>query len=230
MEKSILMSGLEILSPAEMKSARVTPKENTTNFYAIDFNKVAAVFVDFRDAWGAEEAHMDLIKIKHALRSIGGKDVSIEIKPEKTIITSDTQEFEIKNLNLKDAPTVYRGKLNLPAKATLPREDFVMFLKAAKQISDNFILTITPDDIKFYTRNTDNDEAELYLPKDMLYELDAEKEYRAMYPTNWVLRFADRMNSEKIHLAMETDFPIRIAMENEYYSATAYVAPQMEKD
>ncbi len=230
MQKQILEEGLRLLVPNKLKTARVTAANNSTGFYTVDSERIALVNVVFNEAWAKEDAHVDLLKIKHALQNLKSDEIIMEITTKKTILTGNVQEFELNNFNIDTAPSPYHAKLSFKGSAFVPRLDIVQFLKAAGQISDSFTIRIAPEGVTLRAASDGGDEVELKLPKDMLYELDVGEVSIAKYPIEWPLTFVNTLKDGRVWIYMNQDFPMRLYSKNKYFEAEMFVAPRIESN
>jgi len=237
MEARTLSEIIRVLRAWGMKGALVYEENGKIIFGTMDPEKVAMMrlVIDSNVANRSNievsnKAYINLEKINKALMTMKGKDISLEITPEKTYLRTDIQEIELNNFGMADAPTLYNREIKFKAHVIAPFEDIHMFLKAANDSAEYMTVKITPYELILHSTNEDYVETELDLPSDMLYELDADKEYKSKYSTSWAWDFAKRIEAERIRIDIGDDFPMRMSANMDGYYAEIIVAPVIESN
>lgn len=224
MDKKTVMEWLSLLMNVE-KSAVAAPNESMTTFKTIDLEKVAMITIIVNEKFAAEEAFIDLQKIKYCLQKINSKDIGFNITAKSTMITWPNGEFTLQNIDLQNAPKMSLRKIKLKTRAIISRNDFLMFLKHANSIAKLCRITIEPTEVTMYAEGEDGDTVVLTVLADQMRELVCSEKKTAMYSIKWLLDFVKSTSAEFITLELENDYPILLKAETPDYLATLIVAP-----
>ncbi|MEW5936811.1 MAG: proliferating cell nuclear antigen (pcna) [Candidatus Thermoplasmatota archaeon] len=159
------------------------------------------------------ELGMSLDKLKEVLRLTRAGDViTIEHDEEKNRIV-----FKVGNVTRRMALVDTAGmsdpkvpNLNLPVNVRISTEELRQGIRASETISDHVAFLATSDGFRIVSEG-DTDSMDLYLPREMLEELDCKDGVRSLYPLDYFSSMVKAISTApSVMMLMGNDYPVKI--------------------
>lgn len=177
----------------------------------VDLKLEKEAFEDYRA--DDTELGINLDKLKEVLRLTRTGDViTIEHDEEKNRIV-----FKVGNVTRRTALVDTAGmsdpkvpNLNLPVTVRIKTEELKQGIRASENISDNVALNASNEGFRIVSEG-DMDYMDLYLPREMLEELECKDAVRSLFPLDYFSGMIKAISTApSVTMLMGNDYPVKI--------------------
>ncbi|MVT13891.1 MAG: DNA polymerase sliding clamp [Euryarchaeota archaeon] len=205
---------VEILK-ALVDETKIELDEEGMKIKAIDPGHVAMATVELsREGFVEYEVNeknvigIDLNKIIDFLKNIN-EDIEIIVDGNKATLNAGYLSKTMALLDPGNITVPMIKNLELPNKVVLETKELRAGIRAGENVTDNMMIQLSPEGLRLIAKG-EEDKTELFLPKEILKELECKSEAKSTYPMDYLLAITKPISSENITVNLDTDRPMKI--------------------